>query len=245
MMNLQKLKCPKRRDARVQTVDTDVMEKLHKKGRWCFADTPLPAPAARGAFHVLGIYGEETSDLKDEEYMLAQLTDEHEPDDGWSNVRSRRRKKITKKGITDEMPELNAVHDVNDEKITGTSDSGAAVSAMPKDMVPNVPQSETCENKFYRVANRSKIKGLGGKKVTFKTKNVSTQSMSFRVVDVTKALSSVSKICQRKNRVVFDRDGSYIKNKTSGKRLPMRVESGDCVVDVHIKDLIGTEASDF
>ena len=45
--------------------------------------------------------------------MLAQLTDEHEPDDGWSNVRSRRRKKITKKGITDEMPELNAVHDVN------------------------------------------------------------------------------------------------------------------------------------
>ena len=76
--------------------------------------------------------------------MLAQLTDEHEPDDGWSNVRSRRWKKITKKGITDEVPELNAVHDVNDEKITGTIDSGSAVSAMPKDMPPNVPQSEKC-----------------------------------------------------------------------------------------------------
>ena len=61
---------------------------------------------------------------------------------------------------------------------------------------------------FYRVANRSKIKGLGGKKVTFKTKDGSTQSMSFIVADVTKALSSVSKICQRKNRVVFDEDGS-------------------------------------
>ena len=137
-------------------MDTHVMDKLRKKGRWCFADTPIIAPAAWGAFHVLGTYEEETSDMKDEEYMLAQLTDEHDPDDGWSKVRSRRQKKTTKKGINDEMPELNAVQDVNDEKITITIDSGAAVLEMPKDMLPNVPQSEKCENKFYLVANSSR-----------------------------------------------------------------------------------------
>ena len=50
--------------------------------------------------------------------------------------------------------ESNAVHNINDEKITITIVSGAAVSAMPKNMLPSVVQSENCENKFYRRAKR-------------------------------------------------------------------------------------------
>ena len=53
MMNLQKLRCPERRDAHAQTMDAAAMDKLHKKGRWCVADTPIPALAAIGAFQVL------------------------------------------------------------------------------------------------------------------------------------------------------------------------------------------------
>ena len=65
---------------------------------------------------------------------LAALTEEHDLDDGWSEVRSRRRKKTTTKGTSQEMLEWNAVHDVNDERITITIDSGAAVSAVPKNI---------------------------------------------------------------------------------------------------------------
>ena len=62
----------------------------------------------------------------------------------------------------------------------------------------------------------------------------SPQSMNFRLADVTKALASVNKICQRRNRVAFDEEGRYIENKTSGRNVPMRVEIGVYVVDVHV-----------
>ena len=66
-------------------------------------------------------------------------------------------------------------------------------------MTPSVPQSETCENKIYRVANGSNIKNLGGKIIMLKTMNGFTQSMNFRIAGVTRALASESKmICQRK-----------------------------------------------
>ena len=100
--------------------------------------------------------------------MLAAVTEKDDWNDGWSTARSRRQKKTTTKGT---IQELHAVHVIDNEKITATSDSGVAVPAVPKDTLPNVPQSETCENKFYRAANGSQSEDLGGKRVTFKTKN--------------------------------------------------------------------------
>ena len=46
------------------------------------------------------------------------------------------------------------------------------------------------------------------------------------------------KNCQRKNRVVLGDEGSYIENKASGRKVPVRVENGVCVMLV--KDLIDT-----
>ena len=37
---------------------------------------------------------------------------------------------------------------------------------------------------------------------------------------------------------VFDKEGSYIENKASGRKVPMRVEIGVYVIDVYFKDLI-------
>ena len=64
--------------------------------------------------------------------------------------------------------------------------------------------------------------------------------MNSRIADVTNALASVKKSCQRENRVVFDEEGSYIENKASGRKVPMRVENGVHVIDVHVKNLIDT-----
>ena len=65
------------------------------------------------------------------------MKDEHDQNDGWITVRSRRWKEASKRGTTEKLPELNASHDLNYEKTTITVDSGAAVSAMPEDMLSN------------------------------------------------------------------------------------------------------------
>ena len=52
----------------------------------------------------------------------------------------KRSKKATMRTEASEMLDVNALHNINDEKITIPKDSGAAVSAMPKDMHPNVPK---------------------------------------------------------------------------------------------------------
>ena len=59
--------------------------------------------------------------------MLAAVTEEVDSNDGWSEVRSRRRKKTPTQGTIQETVDMNAVHDITDEKITITFDSGAAV----------------------------------------------------------------------------------------------------------------------
>ena len=73
-----------------------------------------------------------------------------------------------------ETLDLNAVHNIDVEKITITTDSGAAVSAMPEDVLPNVLKSGGLEDKFYRVANGSKIPDFRGMKISFEAKNGST-----------------------------------------------------------------------
>ena len=42
-----------------------------------------------------------------------------------------------------------------------------------------------------------------------------------------------------------DEEGSYIDNRASGRKVPMRVENGVYVIDVHVNDLIDTRGSVF
>ena len=93
-----------------------------------------------------------------------------------------------------------------------------AISAMPKDMLPNVPWS----GEPFRTSSIEWP--LGWKKITLNAKNGSTQSMNFKIPDVTNAQTSVSKICWRRNRDVFDEEGTYFENKASGRKVPMRVD---------------------
>ena len=45
--------------------------------------------------------------------------------------------------------------------------------------------------------------------------------MKMTVVEVSKVLASVARVCECDNRVVFGDDGSYIKDKASGRMTPM------------------------
>ena len=46
---------------------------------------------------------------------------------------------------------------------------------------------------------------------------------------------SVRKMCKAGHRVVFDDEGSYIENKSTGERLKIEEEDGDYVLDVWVK----------
>ena len=55
--------------------------------------------------------------------------------------------------------------------------------------------------------------------------------MNLQVVDVTKPLGSVSRICAAGHRVVFDNDGSYIEHKATGMRTWMKAKNGVYVLE--------------
>ena len=119
-----------------------------------------------------------------------------------------------------------ALTQCDEEETMFTFASGAAVSAMPKDMLPNVPKSGGPENKFHRVATGSKIPDLGGKKITY---NGYTQSVTFLTCARDQS-TGIGEMCQRMNRVVLDEEGTYIENKVSGRKVPMREENGVFVI---------------
>ena len=116
-----------------------------------------------------------------------------------------------------------------------TIDSGAAETVLPKNWCTKIPLRESeasRKNTYYLAANGQKIFNEGERNVTFATSTGSLCAMNFQVCDVTKPLGSVSKICAKGNRVVFDDDFPYIESKSSGERLPLQQRNGVYVLDV-------------
>ncbi len=59
--------------------------------------------------------------------------------------------------------------------------------------------------------------------------------MVFQVCDVMRPLAAVARIVEKGNRVVFDEE-SFIQNKTTGKKIPMRKKGRAFVIDVVMED---------
>ena len=56
--------------------------------------------------------------------------------------------------------------------------------------------------------------------------------MTFQAAPVSKPLGSV--ICAAGHRVVFDEDGSYIENKTTGEMNMLREDNGNYMLDMWV-----------
>ena len=67
--------------------------------------------------------------------------------------------------------------------------------------------------------------------------------MEFVVTDVTKPLAAVSAIVEAGNRVVFDKQGSFVQNTTTGERIELTCEKGTYTMEVDV-DMIGVCAAD-
>ena len=108
-------------------------------------------------------------------------------------------------------------------------DSGASETVVNEDMLPDVETKEGPASRRgveYEVANGEKIPNLGEKKFMGETAEGKTRNITAQVCDVNKALLSVKKVMAVGNRVVFDSEGSYIEDKTSGERMWMVEDKG-------------------
>ncbi len=73
---------------------------------------------------------------------------------------------------------------------------------------------------MYEVANGIKIPARGQKTFVVNTPSGARRRVCAQVADVNKALLSVSQICDRDHRVIFDSQGSFIQDKQTGELIP-------------------------
>ena len=108
-------------------------------------------------------------------------------------------------------------------------DSGATETVIADQMLTMLELKENAQSRRgveYEVANGGKIPNMGEKQFLGHTEDGVARSITAQVCEVNKALLSVSKVVRAGNRVVFDEDGSYIEDKTTGERLWLVEEGG-------------------
>ena len=106
------------------------------------------------------------------------------------------------------------------KEIEATIDSGAARTAIPKDMFQSFVSYKD-SNVSCRVANGEMVHSAGTVKVGVYTEDGTYQELNGELMDVHKILVSVAAIIDKGCKVIFDSAGSYILMR-SGKRLALR-----------------------
>jgi len=135
------------------------------------------------------------------------------------------------------------------EEIDVCVDSGASVSALPKDKCmdyPLIPTAASEAGRFYWSAKGEKVYDEGAKVPRCVSAEGDFYDLNFSSCDVRRALGSVSGMIHRGKKVVFDLDdgtldgngiyscGSYIEDKATGKRTHMREVDGNFVVKMKV-----------
>jgi hypothetical protein len=121
------------------------------------------------------------------------------------------------------------------ELIEITVDSGAEESVLPSASLTQFPAVQTQQSiggEQFVAANGGILSNEGERTVSIYTHDMVKRDMTFQVTGVNKALASVSRICDRGHRVVFDQGGSFIQNKKTGDTIPLQRKHGVWVLEV-------------
>ena len=114
-------------------------------------------------------------------------------------------------------------------------DSGAGESVSPPHEATQFPTIETeasREGTFYISATGDRVYNEGEKRITCRTPEGHQRSMMFQVADVNKALASVSRICESgRERVIFQKNNSYIEDTKTGRRTRLQERNGVYVIE--------------
>lgn len=125
-------------------------------------------------------------------------------------------------------------------------DSGACESVIDAaEQVPGYDIQETKASKsglVYASATGEDIPNLGEVLLPMLTRENTKRSMKMQAAEVTRPLASVKRICEAGHVVVFDDDGSFIFNKSTGELNQLREEAGNYMFDVWVppKDAAAT-----
>ena len=114
-------------------------------------------------------------------------------------------------------------------------DSGAAETVIPHRLVSQHPLKDTNASRSglcYSSATGQPIPNLGEQCFHLFTMEETFRGMTFQAAPVSKPLGSVKRICAAGHRVVFDEDGSYIENKTTGDVNMLREDKGNHMLDM-------------
>ena len=135
-------------------------------------------------------------------------------------------------------------------------DSGACASVMPTGWCGHVPLKEIAQSKagyYYRAASGNRIYHEGERVISMMTQEGVYRDMRFTVCDVSKVLGSVSQMCRKGHRVVFNppwrEQGSYIQHVTTGEKMWLHEEGGFYVLKTKVapshKQIGRRKAMDF
>ena len=114
-------------------------------------------------------------------------------------------------------------------------DSCAAETVIPHRLVSQHPLNDT--GACYSSATGLPIPNLGEQCLPLLTMEETFRGMTFQAAPVSKPLGSVKRICAAGHRVIFDEDGSFIKNKTTGETNMLREDNGNYMLDMWIVPL--------
>jgi len=108
-------------------------------------------------------------------------------------------------------------------------DSGAIDSVCGRDIGKKFGIKETSMSKsggYYLSASKHKIFNEGETTIKGVNNLGIPAGITMQVADVKSTLGSVRRVCEAGNKVVFDEDGSYIQNKSTGVMTPLIKETG-------------------
>ena len=124
-------------------------------------------------------------------------------------------------------------------------DSGASETVVGQDALPGTPFEESPDsrrNVCYEVVDGTRVPAMDQKRFVIRTQQGIERSITAQVTNVNKPLLSVSQICGKDHRVVFDKEASYTEDKTIGEVIPMIEKNGTYVIQCWVhNDGGGTE----
>ena len=124
----------------------------------------------------------------------------------------------------------------NGKRVELTIDSGAAEHVVgPRDL-PHIPIGASRKHIQYTMANGQRTSNKGDQNAMAFTRDGHGITFRAQVTDVHRPLMSVSRICDKGNRVVFEKHGGYIESLTTGEQIHVRRDHNVYRLDVDVPE---------
>jgi hypothetical protein len=128
--------------------------------------------------------------------------------------------------------------------VKSVMDSGCGVSVAPPGMCPSHPIMESEGSRHgqeFMSASEHELPNLGEQLLAVVMEDGKETNIKYQIADVSRALNSVTEICDAGHHVIFGRGGGSIVNIATGKETPFKREGNIYCLDYWVKPFTGQE----